>query len=308
MKGIFRLAFMGYSLALTQLQVDYLCNKFNDYQITPFNNYTLFQAKINTCTITIYKTNTLLIQGKNEELLYQEICNDLNIESKIKDNPIKQQINNYIIQSLIGTDEVGTGDFFGGIVVAGAFVSKDKISLIKKLGVKDSKALTDYKINQIAPVIMKTIPYTVFKLDCLKFNFLSIQKKYNMNQIKALLHNTVINAMKQKVKIYDGIIIDAFTTSSNYFNYLKNERNVARDVILEEKAENKYLSVACASIIARYEFLKMMDELSELVGFELPKGAGKPVDTAIKKIFMEKGLNGFKNIAKIKFKNLDIYR
>lgn len=299
---------MGYSLILTPQQVNNLVIKFSEYQIPATNNYTLFQAKFNTCTITIYKTNTLLIQGKNEETLYNQLCEEFNIPFKIKVSPSNSNPLNYTIQSLIGTDEVGTGDFFGGIIVAGAFVSKDKISLVKKLGVKDSKELTDNKINEIAPQLMKLIPYAVFKLDCLKFNFLSIQRKYNMNQIKALLHNTVINAMKQKIKNYDGIVIDAFTTSSNYFNYLKNEKNVAKDVILEEKAENKYLSVACASIIARHQFLKMMDELSDLVGFELPKGAGKPVDTAIKKIYLENGLNGFKNIAKIKFKNLDIYR
>lgn len=299
---------MGYSINLTSQQVNNLLDKLNGYQIPTTNNYTLFQAKFNTCTITIFKTHTLLVQGKNEESVFNDLCNELKIDTKPKDKQLSIEANNFILQSLIGTDEVGTGDFFGGIIVAGAFVSKDKISDVKKLGVKDSKDLTDYKINQIAPELIKLIPHAILKLDCLRFNFLSFHHKYNMNHIKALLHNAVINSMKQKVKNYDGIIVDAFTNSSNYFNYLKNEKIVAKDIILEEKAENKYLSVACASIIARYEFLKMIDELSNQVGFELPKGAGKPVDTAIKKIYLESGLNGFKNIAKMKFKNLDIYR
>lgn len=299
---------MGYSLSLTPHQVDILCKKFENYQTTSNNNYTLFQAKFNSCTITIYKTNTLLIQGKEEKDLYITLCEELNIIPKVKENNQEFLINNYTVQSLIGTDEVGTGDFFGGIIVAGAFVSKQMISNVKKIGVKDSKDLSDYKINQIAPLLMNMIPYVVYKLDCLKFNFLSDQKKLNMNQLKALLHNTVINAMKQKVDDYDGIIIDAFTTPTNYFNYLKNEKNVSRDVVLEEKAENKYLSVACASIIARYEFLKMINDLSTLVGFDLPKGAGKQVDSAIKKIYMENGLNIFKKISKLKFKNFDSYR
>ena len=299
---------MRYSLKLTLEQVNYLQDKFNSYSIPLTNNYTLFQAKFNSCTITIFKTNTLLLQGKDEEKVYLSLCEELKIEPQIKETQLNIQFDSYSIQSLIGTDEVGTGDFFGGIVVAGAYVSKDKISIVKKLGVKDSKDLTDYKINQIAPELIKLIPHAVFKLDCLRFNFMSYHYKYNMNHIKALLHNAVINAMKQKVKDYDGIIVDAFTNSINYFNYLKNEKNIATDIILEEKAENKYLCVACASIIARYEFLKMIDELSNQVGFQLPKGAGKPVDTAIKKIYLEKGINGFKNIAKMKFKNLDIYR
>ncbi len=129
-----------------------------------------------------------------------------------------------------------------------------------------------------------------------------------MNHIKALLHNSVILNMKRIVPNYDGIIIDAFTSQTNYFNYLKNEKNVETDVTLEEKAENKYLSVACASIIARYEFIKSLEELSNQVGYELPKGAGRPVDAVIKRIYIEKGINFFKNIAKINFKNLYPYK
>ena len=105
-----------------------------------------------------------------------------------------------------------------------------------------------------------------------------------------------------------AIIIDAFTTRSNYFSYLKNEKKVINDVILEEKAENKFISVACASIIARYTFLKHMDDLSNKVGFELPKGAGKVVDSAISMIYTEKGTSIFKEISKLNFKNFNKYR
>lgn len=295
---------MGYTIKASDENIKILIEKYKEYSIEPNNNYTLFQAKFNTSTITIFKTNTILIQGKNEENEYIEICNAIGITPTInKEEKPKVQIN--ALQSFIGTDEVGTGDVFGGVVVAGAFVSKDDILYLKNIGVRDSKEISDYKINEIAPEIMKFIPHSYYVLDNIHFNFLSNHYKLNMNNIKALLHNSVINNMKQKVKNYDGIIIDAFTTAPNYFNYLKNEKIVARDVILEEKAENKYISVACASIIARYIFLKEMDKLSDIVGFELPKGAGKPVDTAIKKIANEKGTNIFKNIAKVNFKNFD---
>lgn len=297
---------MGYTLNLNEQQVEMLVNKLSSYEIAPTNNYTLFLAKFNTSTVTIFKTHTVLIQGVNEYDTYAEICKSVGIEPV--ENARSNNVEVKAVQSFIGTDEVGTGDFFGGVVVAGAYVSKEDIQFVKKLGVKDSKQLNDLKISEIAPLLEERIPYSVYVLDNLRFNYLTSHHKLNMNHIKSILHNFVILNMKQKVKEYDGIIIDGFTSQPNYFNYLKNEKNVAKDVILEEKAENKYLSVACASIIARYEFIKSLDKLSNEVGFELPKGAGKPVDTAIKKIYVEKGLAGFKNIAKMNFKNLEIYK
>ena len=82
------------------------------------------------------------------------------------------------------------------------------------------------------------------------------------------------------------------------------KKNIAKDVLLEEKAENKYISVACASIIARYIFLKDLKDLSNKVGYDLPKGAGNQVDSLIYKLLQEKGINAFKTFSKMNFKNL----
>ncbi len=112
----------------------------------------------------------------------------------------------------MGSDEVGTGDFFGGIVVVASFVPKELISTIKKLGVKDSKELSDDKINEIAPILIKKIPHTIHLLDDIKYNYFTKVRKFNMNKIKALLHNSALLNLKKKITTYDGVIIDAFTT------------------------------------------------------------------------------------------------
>ena len=299
---------MSYTINLSTTQVQDLLELYRDYLDEPGNNYTLFRVKYNNSFLTVYKTNTALIQGKDEYEFYIKICKELNIEPVPKDSQNSNHSALNALQSIIGTDEVGTGDFFGGIVVAGCFVPKNEIFNVKKLGVKDSKELSDSKIMELAPILMKNLVYSVSKLDNLHFNYLVARHKLNMNAIKSLMHNSIVNSMINKVSDYDAIIIDAFTTRQNYFNYLKNEKKVCDKVVLEEKAENKFISVACASIIARYTFLKEMESLSNLVGFELPKGAGKPVDTAILKIYTEKDPNIFKTIAKMNFKNFDKYR
>lgn len=293
---------MSYSTNLKNSDIEKIITKYSDYELPLTNNYTLFRAKYKGCTITIFKTNTILFQGLNEDEVSKEICELANIVINREKN---SNASLSIDLSLMGSDEVGTGDFFGGIVVVASFVPKELISTIKKLGVKDSKELSDDKINEIAPILIKKIPHTIHLLDDIKYNYFTKVRKFNMNKIKALLHNSALLNLKKKITTYDGVVIDAFTTKDKYFDYLNDTTNVLKDVKLEEKAENKYTCVAVSSIIARYIFLKHLDELSKTVNFELPKGAGNKVDLAIQKILKNHNIKFFDNIAKTNFRNLE---
>lgn len=293
---------MSYSVDLNEKQIQTIINLYQDYAISLPNNYTIFCIKYKSTTLTIYKTNKMLVQGTNALDVYNEVCEEIGLE------PIEKEIVNDSINinlSVIGTDEVGTGDFFGGIVVSGCFVGKDKISVLKKLGVKDSKLLSDSKILEIAPIISKEVPCFTYYLDPIKYNYIIKSHGYNMNKIKALMHNTVISHITSKIKNYDTIVIDAFTTRDKYFEYLGNSNNIVWDVSLEEKGESKYISIAAASIVARFRFLKEMDEITKIVGFEIPLGASHRVDLAIAKIIKEKGPKFLEKVGKTNFKNLD---
>ncbi len=298
---------MSFTIDLNNKTSKIIINKYNDYSLPTSNNYTLFKAKFNNSTITIYKTNTLLIQGNDSRITYENICDLLGIipmEKKIVNEPL------VVSTSSIGSDEVGTGDFFGGITVVAAYVPEDKLILLKNLGVKDSKLLSSYKIEEIAPKIMNEITYSAILLDNMKFNFMTKVYKYNMNKIKALMHNNaicnVIKKIAEEKKEYDEIVVDAFTTQDKYFAYLKEQKNVICDkVILVEKGESKYISIAAASIIARYLFLMHMNKLSQEVGFDIPLGAGKKVDKAIERVINEFTEVYLEKIAKTNFKNLE---
>ena len=259
---------MNYTIHLTNQQATEIVKKYQDFEVEHTNNYTLFRAKYKSATLTIFKTMTMIIQGE-EQKMYTEICELLNLEApKEKKTPaIASELN----LSIIGTDEVGTGDFFGPIVVAGAFVPKNKIPLMVRMGIKDSKKITDEKVRMLGPKLMKELQHSILVLDNVKYNYLTRICHYNMNKLKALLHNNVIYNILQNVKEYDQIVIDAFTTKDKYFDYLQGEKIMIKEVVLEEKAESKYLAVAAASIIARYGFIYEFEKLSKKVGLELPK-------------------------------------
>ena len=71
---------------------------------------------------------------------------------------------------LIGTDEVGNGSYFGGLAVVASFVTPDQHDFLRKLGVGDSKTLTDQKIRQLAPLLKEKIQHQALLLSPSKYN------------------------------------------------------------------------------------------------------------------------------------------
>ena len=287
---------------------EYFADKKRDF--TP--PYAVFQAKEADTTVTLYESGKAVFQGISADIdanMWAEMEKHLNpnknIEMKKADNTkAKEKIKNDKVHfsSSIGSDEVGTGDYFGPIVVTAAFVSKENIPFLEKLGVKDSKKLTDEMILKIVPEIIKKIPYSSMVFTNEEYN-----KKYsssmNLNAIKAILHNKVLTNMVLKEKNYDYIIIDQFTTPSSYFKYLKDAQNVLKNVTFITKAEDQNLAVAAASLISRYIFLKEFDKLSKELNISIPKGAGDIVNEVGAKIVKEHGSDILNKIAKLNFKN-----
>ncbi len=294
---------MSYRINLNDKQMTEIVNKYQDYRIAHTNNYTLFRAKYKMATLTIFKTLTMIVQGGGAKEMYNDICGLLGLDATCEAEAINKTTE--LNLSVIGTDEVGTGDFFGPVVVAGAFVPENKIPALIRLGIKDSKQVNDEKIRILAPKLMKELQHSILVLDNVKYNYLTRIRHYNMNKIKALLHNNVVYNLMSTVKNYDRIVIDAFTTKDKYFEYLKGEKIKIANVELVEKGESKFLAVAAASIIARYAFICEFEKLSQKVGLDLPKGAGNKVDLAISKILKSQSERYFDIISKTNFKNFE---
>ena len=209
--------------------------------------------------------------------------------------------------SVIGSDEVGTGDFFGPITVCAAYVRKEEIALLQELGVTDSKNLNDEKISEIAKKLIKIIPYSLLVLHNEKYNKL---QKSGMSQgkMKALLHNQAIEHLLKKVtpEKPDLILIDQFAKEEIYYNYLKGQKNIQREnVYFSTKAEGIHTAVAAASIIARHAFVQHFEKLSSSAGFTIPKGAGAQVDKACARLIKEKGKEVLPSFVKLHFANTE---
>ncbi len=275
--------------------------------------YAVFQALEAGTVITLYESGKVMFQGISADIdanMWRDMEAHLNngkapIESKKKEKETKEEAyeerKKYYYINSIGSDEVGTGDYFGPIVVTASYVSKNDITFLEELGVKDSKKLTDDKILKIVPEIIKRIPYETIIYTNEEYNE---RKDFNMNKIKAILHNkAILNLLKKDNFNYDKVVVDQFCYPRNYFGYLKEANNVFRKINFTTKAESKCLSVACSSLISRYIFIKEMDKMSKRLNEPIPKGAGLVVDEFGKKIVKKHGKSILNEIAKLNFKN-----
>lgn len=267
-------------------------------QVNNNNPYVTFAAKVKGVTVLVYTSGKVVFQGANAETIAEQFGYQ-SANHSTSDTVSGQNI------PLIGSDEVGNGSYFGGLAVVASFVTPDDHALLKKLGVDDSKNLTDSKIRQIAPVLENNIKHKALLLSPQKYNqVVGKGKMHNAVSVKVALHNQAIYLLLQDGVKSEKIVIDAFTSRQNYQKYLKNEANqFANPLTLEEKAEGKYLAVAVSSIIARNLFLENLDKLSQEVQYKLPSGAGSQSDKVASQILAAYGMSGLEHTAKLHFAN-----
>ncbi|MCG4864295.1 ribonuclease HIII [Streptococcus mitis] len=257
------------------------------------NPYIRYFLRLPQATVSIYTSGKVLLQGEGAEKYASFFGYQVVEETSGQNLP------------LIGTDEVGNGSYFGGLAVVASFVTPDQHDFLRKLGVGDSKTLTDQKIRQIAPILKEKIQHQALLLSPSKYNEV-IGDRYNAVSVKVALHNQAIYLLLQKGIQPEKIVIDAFTSAKNYDKYLAQEANrFSNPISLEEKAEGKYLAVAVSSVIARDLFLENLENLGRELGYQLPSGAGTASDKVASQILQAYGMQGLNFCAKLHFKNTE---
>ena len=277
---------------------------YEDKQVLKKPPYSVFQAREADTVITLYESGKIMFQGVSADI-DANMWADIDGVQKIDKVKIKKEEKKYYECSSIGSDEVGTGDYFGPIVVTSCYVSKDDIPFVESLGIKDSKKLDDEKILKIVPELIKKIKYKSLIMDNSEYNS-KYGNNYNMNKIKAIMHNRVLYQLVHEEKPkYDYIIVDEFAREARYYEYLSDQPVIQKDITFMTKAEDLNPAVACGSIISRYLFLKEFDKICDSIHIPLPKGAGKDVDTIGEEVVEKYGEEKLKEIAKVNFKNTD---
>ncbi|WP_406616990.1 ribonuclease HIII [Mycoplasmopsis adleri] len=197
-------------------------------------------------------------------------------------------------KNIIGIDEAGVGDYFGPLCSAAVLIPYQNVNKVVALGVKDSKKLTDKAVREIAEKLKSSglIMYSIHHLTPKGYN--SLNKKYNANVLKMFTHLNSFTNLEKKLTSYDYVFIDQYankTSIEKYYEELIYANNWAKlteinsEILLAHNAESVCPSVAAASVLARAEFLSLMDEMNEKYHIEFPFGSSKKVKEFAKKFF-----------------------
>lgn len=276
----------------------------------PFPNGAHFRARTPNAAITGYNSGKVVFQGKyceKEANLWQEA--GVKSESRAQPKTTRPTIPSGILTGThIGSDETGTGDYFGPITVCAVYVEENQIELFRELGVQDSKNLTDDRIMAITEDLLHTnLPYSLLTLPNDVYNKRQAQG-WTQGKMKAVLHHYAHKNVLEKLnnKPYKGIIVDQFVQESTYRKHIQTEgEDLLPKTYFLTKAESHSIAVAAASLIARTRFVREMDRLSDELGINLVKGASKKVDITIGKVIRKFGKEKLYDVGKVHFANTE---
>lgn len=273
------------SLKLSKEKIDNIKNTFKEYIKNNPNEYMDTFIQKDGLTISIYKSGQVVFQGE-DAIFYGSSF----IETKFNRQA--------------GSDEVGTGDYFGPVVVCACILEESDQDIINKYHITDSKKMDDEHILSIGENLIKNVKHSLLILDNKKYN--EVHKTNNLNMIKAKMHNQAYLNLKAKgYSIPSACYVDDFCGKCNYYEYLKNEKDVFHELIFETKAELKYPAVSVASCIARFAFLKKMEEISDRYDMFFHKGASNEVDEDANTFVKKYGIDRLSEVAKLHFKNTE---
>ena len=283
--------------------VEVMRDYYKDALVNSQGEYVDFQANLNGVIITAYlskKENRKVTFFGDNALLEAKVW-DPEVEIKEKKETVKEGW--LFFGDQIGSDEVGVGDFLGPMIVVAAFVKESDIKKLINLGIHDSKKMTDKKILEVGPEIVKQFKFSKLTLSNEKYNEM-LDKGENLNSMKAKMHNrALLNMHKEYVDVLN-IFVDQFVAEKTYYKYLNdaNEEQV-KDITFKTKGESYFPCVALASVIARYSYLKEMERLSEKYEMEFPFGASKKVTEFARKFLEKYGEEELYKVAKKNFAN-----
>jgi ribonuclease HIII len=242
------------------------------------------------------KGNKIVLQGNKDLKLFKKV-NDLVFGEKLIPDAKTELEPDY---PYIGTDESGKGDYFGPLVVAGVYLTPDSGKLMRSIGIRDSKELSDSQIRQFAAEIktMNEIMFDVVLISPEKYNQL-YEKMGNLNTLMGWAHSRVIENLLVKCSVGE-VISDKFGNEKIILDALQ-QRGRSINLTQVTKAE-KFTAVAAASILARESVVKWFKIQSKKYKVEIPKGSSSEVEAAAKHLLEKYGEEIIKKLVKIHFK------
>ena len=199
---------------------------------------------------------------------------------------------------ILGSDETGKGEWYGPLVVVATALNPEEIVELRLLGVKDSKTIKKTQIIKLAEKIIG--------MDFIRQSIILKPRTYNnlytqfhdegksLNDIMAWAHSKVIQQTLDKLEFRKAkVVIDKFDFDKT--DYRLKSIDQRRVKIIQMTSGESEIPVAAASIIAKYLFEKMVDELDREFNVNLRDSKPENIKS---ELLMDTAKTHFKNVNK----------
>src|SRR5881296_2925196 len=270
------------------------------FEFSP-KQWTIFFAQKNKLSVAVYeKGPKVLVQGRGvEEFVQFELEPKILGEAKLGYEEVHSP---EMFQPHFGVDESGKGDFFGPLVIAGAYVDRGIARKLLDGGVVDSKRIgSDARIRALADTIRKSSLglVEIVLIGPAKYNEL-YDKFGNLNRLLGWGHARVIENLLAKKPDCPRALSDQFADARVVEQSLLRH---GRKINIEQRprAESD-IAVAAASILAREAFINWLEREGKKLGIRLERGVSPAVKTTAEKLVESKGAGVLREVAKVHFR------
>lgn len=177
---------------------------------------------------------------------------------------------------ILGIDEAGRGSVLGPMVIAGVIIPEKMEKVLERMGVKDSKRLIPNRRTILSRKLKKMFEYEIVVISALEIDKMRADG-INLNDIEKNAMRDLIIRLNPEKAIVDAVDVKA----ERFQNYLCESTGV--NVIAEHKADDKYIEVSAASIIAKAERDAQIAEINKEYIKTGGIGSGYPSDPTTKK-------------------------
>ena len=147
---------------------------------------------------------------------------------------------------ILGIDEAGRGSVLGPMVIAGVVVPEKMEKVLERMGVKDSKRLTPNRRTILSRKLKKMFDYEIVVISAREIDEMRADG-INLNEIEKNAMESILLKMNPEKAIVDAVDVKAERFQENLCN------DTGLNVVAEHKADDKYIEVSAASIIAKAE-------------------------------------------------------
>lgn len=244
------------------------------------SEYELLRIKDGNIMIIAYKSGKIVYENNNEtmKIVEQIFVNKTDFDYEL------------------GSDEVGKGEWYGPLVVVCTALKPNDLGELRKLGVRDSKQLSENEISRLSNEIKKRkiIWHPIILAPSTYNEQVENFKKEgkNINELLAWAHSVVIKKLIDDLTFNSiQVVIDKFDVEKTFRRLQGIDRKKIK-IIQKSKGESE-IPVATASILAKKIFNDEVDKMCKTYGMDFRKIDPKEIPHDI-----------LKNVAKLHFKNI----